>query len=92
MNKINLSFIEKDLKIEQSWAEKIDTITGVMSHDAELFIYWNNLIISKVSSEIRIEYIDQQILHHLKSYLSNSDIQIPFLTKIFLSSIILYRN
>ena len=89
MNKINITFIEKDLKIEQSWAEKIDTIAGAMSHEAELFIYWNNLKISKVSSKIQIEYIDQQILHHAKSYLSNSDIQIPFLTKIFLSSFIL---
>ncbi len=93
MNKINISFIEKDLKIELNWAEKIDTIAGAMSHDAELFIYWNNLInvkfSSKAPSEISIEYIDQQILHHASLYLSNSDIQIPFLTKIFLSSFIL---
>ena len=83
--------VEKDLKIEPKWAEKIDTIAGILSHNAELVIYWNDLANSQFSgrtfsSYVEIQTIDREIRHYASLYLSNIDIHIPSLTNIFLES------
>ena len=80
------------LNINPKWIEKIDTITSILSHYAELSIYLGHSLkhssSKPSSSEFLIYSIDDEILNCVDSYLANRDIQVPSLTNFIITSFI----